>query len=164
MAQAGPLDELASARVDLLRGQIAFASGLGSDAPPLLLKAAKRLESLNLDLARETYLSAWIAALFAGRFAGADDLTEVSRAARGLATVHSLQPAALVLDALTLLVTDGPIAAAPALRRVARIFASDSISAEDEIRWGWLAQAAASAVWDDVGWRAMPGAASPARS
>ena len=155
MAQAGPLDELASARVDLLRGQIAFASGLGSDAPPLLLKAAKRLESLNLDLARETYLSAWIAALFAGRFAGAGDLTEVSRAARGLATVHSLQPAALVLDALTLLVTDGPIAAAPALRQVARVFASDSISAEDEIRWGWLAQAAASALWDDVGWRAM---------
>ena len=155
MAQAGPLDELASARVDLLRGQIAFASGLGSDAPPLLLKAAKRLESLNLDLARETYLNAWMAALFAGRFAGAGDLTEVSRAARGLATVQSPQPAALVLDALTLLVTDGPTAAAPALRQVVRVFASDSISAEEEIRWGWLAQAAASAVWDDVGWRAM---------
>src|SRR5690349_22432775 len=30
---SGPLDELASARVDLLRGQVAFASGLGSDAP-----------------------------------------------------------------------------------------------------------------------------------
>ena len=29
-AEAGPLDEFASARVDLLRGQIAFASGLGS--------------------------------------------------------------------------------------------------------------------------------------
>jgi DNA-binding CsgD family transcriptional regulator len=155
MAQAGSLDELTSARVDLLRGQIAFASGLSSEAPPLLLKAAKRLESLNLDLARETYLSAWMAALFAGRFAGAGDLTEVSRAARGLATVHSPQPAALVLDALTLLVTDGPLAAAPALRQVARVFASDSISAEEEIRWGWLAQAAASAVWDDVGWRAM---------
>jgi DNA-binding CsgD family transcriptional regulator len=155
MAQAGSLDELASARVDLLRGQIAFASGLGSDAPPLLLKAAKRLESLDLDLARETYLSAWMAALFAGRFAGAGDLTEVSRAARGLCADHSPQPAALVLDALTLLVTDGPIAAAPALRQVARVFASETISAEEELRWGWLAQAAASALWDDVGWRAM---------
>ena len=69
-AEAGTLDEFASARVDLLRGQIAFASGLGSDAPPLLLKAAKRLEPLSLELARETYLSAWMAALFAGRFAG----------------------------------------------------------------------------------------------
>src|SRR5580700_4994560 len=123
MAQAGSLDELASARVDLLRGQIAFASGLSSDAPPLLLKAAKRLESLDLDLARETYLSAWMAALFAGRFAGAGDLMEVSRAARGLCAVHSPQPAALVLDALTMLVTDGPAAAAPALREVARVFA-----------------------------------------
>ena len=46
-AEAGPLDELQSARVDLLRGEIVFASGLGSDAPPLLLKAAKRLEPLD---------------------------------------------------------------------------------------------------------------------
>ena len=83
-AEAGPLDEFASARVDLLRGQIAFASGLGSDAPPLLLKAAKRLEPLDLDLARETYLSAWIAAMFAGQLAGAGDLAEVSSAARAL--------------------------------------------------------------------------------
>ena len=87
-AAAGPLDELQSARLDLLRGQIAFASNPGRDAPPLLLKAAKRLESLDLELARETYLSAWMAALFAGRFAGAGDLLEVSRAARGLRLAH----------------------------------------------------------------------------
>jgi AAA ATPase domain len=83
-AVAGPLDEFASARVDLLRGQIAFASGLGSDAPPLLLKAAKRLEPLNRELARATYLSAWMAAAFAGHLAGPSDLLEVSRAARAL--------------------------------------------------------------------------------
>ncbi len=154
-AEAGTLDEFQSARVDLLRGQIAFASGLGSDAPPLLLKAAKRLEPLDLELARETYLSAWMAALFAGRFAGAGDLMEVSRAARSLRSDHSSRPVALVLDALTLLVTDGPTAAAPALRQAASVFASASISAEEGIRWGWLAQAAASAVWDDVRWRAM---------
>jgi len=154
-AEAGTLDEFQSARVDLLRGQIAFASGLGSDAPSLLLKAAKRLEPLDLELARETYLSAWMAALFAGRFAGAGDLMEVSRAARSLRSDHSSRPVALVLDALTLLVTDGPTAAAPALRQAASVFASASISAEEGIRWGWLAQAAASAVWDDVRWRAM---------
>jgi DNA-binding CsgD family transcriptional regulator len=96
-----------------------------------------------------------MAALFAGRFAGAGDLMEVSRAARGLCAVHSPQPAALVLDALTMLVTDGPAAAAPALRQVARVFAGDGVSTEEELRWGWLAQAAASALWDDVPWRAM---------
>jgi len=154
-AEAGTLDEFASARVDLLRGQIAFASGLGSDAPPLLLKAAKRLEPLSLELARETYLSAWMAALFAGRFAGAGDLLEVSRAARGLAPTHSARPVDLVLDGLTLLVTDGPTAAAPALRQAASVFASADITAEEELRWGWFAQGAASAVWDDDRWRAM---------
>ena len=56
MAEAGPLDELQGAQADLLRGQVAFASGLYSDAPALLLKAARRLEPLDLDLARETYL------------------------------------------------------------------------------------------------------------
>jgi len=154
-AEAGPLDEFASARVDLLRGQLAFASGPGSDAPPLLLKAAKRLESLDLELARETYLSAWMAALFAGRFAGAGDLLEVSRAARGLRPADRPRPVDLVLDGLTLLVTDGPTAAAVTLRRAASAFAGADISVEEALRWGWLAQAAASAVWDDERWRAM---------
>jgi len=54
MAEAGPLDELQAGRADLLHGQATFASGLGSDAAPLLLKAAKRLEQLDLRLARKT--------------------------------------------------------------------------------------------------------------
>jgi len=160
-AEAGPLDELASARVDLLRGQVMFASGPGSDAPPLLLKAAKRLESLDLGAARETYLTAWMAALFAGRLAGGGDLLEVSRAARTLPPpADPPRPVDLVLDGLTGLVTDGPAAAAPALRRAVDTFSGtgitgSSVSAEEELRWGWLAQAAASALWDDDASRAM---------
>ena len=50
-AEGGPLDEVHRARLDLLRGQIAFVYRPGSDAPPLLLKAAQRLESLDLALA-----------------------------------------------------------------------------------------------------------------
>jgi hypothetical protein len=61
-AETGPLDEFQRARVDLLRAHVAFASGLGSDAPLLLLKAARELEPFDLDLARETYLAAWGAA------------------------------------------------------------------------------------------------------
>ena len=151
-----PLDELASARADLLRGQITFASGLGSDAPPLLLKAAKRLEPLDLALARETYLTAWMAALFAGRLAGAGDLLEVSRAASALpAPTDPPRPVNLVLDGLALLVTDGPTAAAPILRHVVSAFASPGMSAGEGLRWGWFAQAAASALWDDDAWHAM---------
>jgi DNA-binding CsgD family transcriptional regulator len=154
-AEAGPLDELGSARVDLLRGQVAFASGLGSDAPPLLLKAARRLEPLDLDLARETYMSAWMAALFAGRFAGAGDLLTVSRAARALPRpAYPPRLVDLLLDGLTLLVTDGPAAAAPVLRQGAATFASGDISVEEGLRWGWMAQAACT-LWDDDGWRAI---------
>jgi tetratricopeptide (TPR) repeat protein len=154
-AETGPRDDFQSALVDLLRGQIAFASSQGSDAPTLLLKAAKRLESLNLDLARETYVSAWMAALFAGRFAGAGDLLAVSRAARALPRpAHPLGLVDLVLDGLALLVTDGPTAATPILRQVASAFASKDISIEEGLRWGWMTQAAC-VLWDDDGWHAM---------
>src|SRR4051795_166904 len=63
IAESGPLDELQRAQVDLLRAQIAFALSPGRDAPPLLLKAAKRLEPLDQTLARETYLEALTAVL-----------------------------------------------------------------------------------------------------
>src|SRR5918997_1126591 len=65
-AEGGPLDELGRARVDLLRAEVAFAQNRGGDAPLLLLAAARRLERLDVALARRTYLEAWGAALFAG--------------------------------------------------------------------------------------------------
>jgi DNA-binding CsgD family transcriptional regulator len=152
--EAGPLDEFQNARVDWLRGQIAFASGLGSDAPPLLLKAAKRLEPLNLDLARETYVDAWQAAFFAGYLAGAGDLLEISRAARALPPpAHPPRPVDLVLDGFALLVTDGPAAAAPVLRQATCAFASPDIPDEEILRWGFIATVADEALWDDEGWR-----------
>jgi len=88
-----------------------FASGLGSDVSPLLLKAAKQLEPLNPDLARETYPTAWTVASFARRLAGAGDPPEVSHAAR------APLPVDLILGGLARVVTDGPTAAAPTLRR-----------------------------------------------
>jgi DNA-binding CsgD family transcriptional regulator len=155
-AETGPLNELQSARVDLLRGEIVFASGLGSDAPPLLLKAAERLKPLDAGLARETYLTAWIAALFAGRLAGAGDLLEVCRAARAIpAPPDPPHPADLVLAGLAVVVTDGPAVAAPTLRRALRAFHDADMTMAEELRWGWFAQAAASALWDDDTWRAM---------
>src|SRR6266700_2022270 len=150
--EAGRLDELQSARMDLLRGQIAFASGPGADAPALLLKAAKRLEPLNIDMARQTYLNAWVAAPLAGRLAGAGDLLEVSRAVRALPPARSPRPADLLLDGLALLVTDGPAAAAPVLRQAVTAFAGGDISREEGLASGWLA---ASVLGDDDAGRAI---------
>ena len=67
VAERGPLDDIQRAQLDLLRAQISFASDRGSDAPSLLLKAAQRLERLDVRRARETYLDALTAAISAGR-------------------------------------------------------------------------------------------------
>jgi hypothetical protein len=80
--EAGPLDELGRARIDLLHAEIVFAQSRGSDAPLLLLQAARKLAPLDVRLARHTYLDAWGAALFAGHLASAGGgLLDVSRAA-----------------------------------------------------------------------------------
>jgi len=156
-AGAEPLEELQSARVDLLRGYVAFASGMGSEAPPLLLKAARRLEPLDLDLARQACLDAWLAAVFAGRLAPAEaTLLEVSRAARRLPPpADPAGQAGLVLDALTLLVTDGPASAAPALRTAMDAFTGADVTAEERLRLSTFAEGAAIALWDLDTWRAL---------
>jgi DNA-binding CsgD family transcriptional regulator len=148
-AEAGPLDEFQRARVDLLRGHVAFASASLSDAPPLLLKAARQFEPFDLGLARETYLTAWGAAFVtAGRAAGRGVLLEICRAVRALPPrPDGPLPLDLLLDGLALLTTDGHAAATPTLQRAARALAD--ISVEDVLRWGWMATAASNAVWDN---------------
>jgi DNA-binding CsgD family transcriptional regulator len=154
MAEAGPLDELQGVRTDWLRGQIAFASGPGNDAPTLLLKAAKRLEPLDPGLARETYLDAWQAALFAGHLADAGDLEEVSRTARSLPPPEGPPRAAdLLLDGLAVLVTDGPAAAAPVLRQAIGTFADPDVPVAERLRWSWWVPVASLPLWDSEGYR-----------
>ena len=156
MAVARPLDELQQARAALLRGQIAFASGGGSDAPALLMKAAEQLEPLDAALARETYLDAWLAAMFAGRFAGAGDLHEVSRAARSAPSPPGApRPSDLLLDGLAVLVTEGRAQAAPLLRRAAQVFAEEEITMAERLRWSFLAVIAAIMVWDEQCWHTI---------
>ena len=150
------LDELASARVDLLCGQIAFASSAGSDAPVLLLKAAKRLERLDVALARQTYLEAWTAAYFAGQFAGAGGIYEVARAARSAPLPAGVPRSSdLLLDGLAVLVSEGRASAASLLRRAARAFAEDEVTVDEGMRWGLLAGVAAVMLWDEESWYAV---------
>jgi DNA-binding CsgD family transcriptional regulator len=147
-AEAGSLDELGRARVELLRGQIAFASSTGSEAPALLLNAARQLESLDPAVARETYLDAWAAAWFAGRFARAGTLEEVSRAAIAAPQPSSApRPSDLLLDGLSVLVIEGRAAAAAKLSQAVSVFAQGDIAAR--LRWGWLATTATWTLWDD---------------
>jgi DNA-binding CsgD family transcriptional regulator len=154
-AETAALDELQRARVDLLRGQVASASA-GTEAPGQLLKAARRLEPLDAGLARETYLDAWGAALFAGRLASGGDLLEVSRAARTAPRPTSPpHPSDLLLDGLAQLITEGLAAAAPVLRRAVGAFRGEEISVDKGLQWGVLASSAAVELWDFESWDAV---------
>jgi len=112
-AGEGPVDALHRARVQLLRAQITFASGHGLESGPLLLEAARRLEPLDLDLARDTYLEAIVASQFAGRFGrfagpgGTDALAGVSQAARAAPTPDRRRKRDVLLDGIAVLFTDG---------------------------------------------------------
>jgi DNA-binding CsgD family transcriptional regulator len=156
-AEADATGDLQRARVEQLRGQIEWASVAGRDAPVLLLRAARRLESLDAGLARETYLYAWVAASLAGPLAGPGGLLlEVSRAARTAPPPAAApRPCDLLLDGLTTMVTHGHAAAEPTLRRAVDAFLDDQVSGEEWLQWGILAQMATMAVWDFDGWVRM---------
>src|SRR3954463_7861945 len=156
LAEASTPDELQAAHVELLRGQIAFASSMGPTAPPLLLKAAQRLERLDPELARDTYLDAWGAAFFAGRLASAGSLVEVSRAAKSAPrSTRPLRASELMLDGLSTLAIEGRAAAAPLLRRAMAAFADEASPGQENFRWGWLTTISAKLVWDEDSWHTV---------
>jgi DNA-binding CsgD family transcriptional regulator len=148
-AETGDVRDFTPARVHLLRGQIAFAARRGSDAPPLLLKAARELEAVDLPLARATYLDALAAALFAGRLARGASALQVAQAVRGAPPAPKPLPAGdLLLRGLALAITDGPSVGAPVLKQALQALRDDDIATEEGIRWHWLAGLAAAFIWD----------------
>ncbi|GAA4203094.1 AAA family ATPase [Microbispora amethystogenes] len=130
-------------RAGVLRGQIAFASGGGTEAIALLLDAADRLEPGNPRLARETYLTAWGMAVSVG---DQEALMAVSRSVRNLSSPDRPGPLDLLLDGFALLVTEGRASAAATLRQAAKELID--IPAADVLRWGWVATGASAAIWD----------------
>jgi DNA-binding CsgD family transcriptional regulator len=154
VADRGPLDDLQRAQLDVLLGRIAFAGNRGNDASPLMLKAASRLEHVDLKLAHETYLDALIAALFAGRLAVDANLQVVAVAARAAPRSDGAVPASeLLLDGLALLVTDGWTAGTPVLKEAIEAFrADDDVGVDEQLRWSWVAGGAAGVIWDYENW------------
>jgi DNA-binding CsgD family transcriptional regulator len=149
VAERGPLDELQRGRTQLLQGMAAYAMRRGSDAPPLLLRAAKTLETLDPRLARDTYLDAWCAALFAGKLASVGSLYHLSAEVRqARPAAEPARPSDLLLDGFALLLTEGRAAATPFLQRASAGFAGQDAAAEEVLRWGWLATVGAVVVWD----------------
>jgi DNA-binding CsgD family transcriptional regulator len=165
-AEIGPLSELDRARVQRMRAQVAFALRRGSDAPPLLLRAAQRLAPLDAELARQTYLEALVAAIYAGRLGRGQEAGEVARAARlappappGTAPPGTEPPgteppgtephAELLLRGLAIRLSEGYLAAAPLLKEALRRYR------EQPPELDWLSVSynlVAMDLWDDQTW------------
>ena len=127
VAEACPLDDLQRAGLTRLRAEIVFALRRGSDAPPLLLDAAKQLEPLDIGSAREAYLEALGAAIFAGRLNGRVGPSEVAAAARSAAPGRQPpRPTDLLLDGLAKRFTQGYVAGVAPLRDALDAFRQDA--------------------------------------
>jgi DNA-binding CsgD family transcriptional regulator len=145
----GPIDELQHAQMNLVSAQLAFVSSRGNEAPPLLLAAAQRLEPLDPDLARETYLDAFSAAQFAGRLNGGIT-AELARAVRNSPRRIDAGASAgeLMLEAFAEL-TDDYASAVPIGRQALARLRGDTGPTQDRPRWLWQGCVLALELWDD---------------
>ncbi|TML97245.1 MAG: LuxR family transcriptional regulator [Actinobacteria bacterium] len=160
-AELTPLDEVQRAQLQLLRAQIVFVFGRGSDGPAVLVDAARRLEALDPAVARETYLGALGAAMYAGRVDADSGVLEVAEAARA-APVAAQPPRStdLVLDGLARRCTEGPNAGVPPLRLALEAVMSEALDGHAEImRWLLLSPIVQSMtvfeLWDDDAFHAL---------
>ncbi|WP_410638960.1 helix-turn-helix transcriptional regulator [Amycolatopsis sp. lyj-346] len=136
-AASGPPDAGRAAEAGHLRGQIAFDQRRGGDAARLLLRAAGQLVPLDVNRARETYLEALAAALWAG--ADRSVLAAAAEASRAAPPAHEPPRAVdLVLDALATRFTDGYQAASPLLTKALAAVRGLDAGTEDPARVLWL--------------------------
>jgi DNA-binding CsgD family transcriptional regulator len=151
IAQTGPLGESDRAGLQHLRGQTALDLRRPGEALPLLLDAARRLESFNAGLARNTHLEALRAASVAGRLGG--EMAHAAKAAR-TAPRPDGQPRAvdLLLDGLAIRFTDGYTASASTLKRALSAVSDEGAHAGQDVRWPWLARRVAPDLFADDAW------------
>ncbi|MGH3208131.1 MAG: AAA family ATPase [Trebonia sp.] len=150
IASAGPLDDLGQAQAQHLRAQVAFDLRRGSDAPLLLLSAARALERVDPERAQEAYLEALVAAIYASSLAGGTDAADVALAARSAPVGPGPLPARqLLLQGLATRLIDGYAAAAPMLTRALRAYRAG----ERQLDWLCVAyNLAAMDLWDGQAW------------
>ena len=153
IAERGPLDDSQRAQLDVLRARVSFGSDRGSDAPTLLLRAARRLEPIDRGEARNTYLDAITAAAFASQLAGESNAREVATLALAAPRpVGARRAVDDLLDGLALMITRGPTAGTPVLQQAVDAFCGVDVSDEERLRWSWLAGRMAGFIWDYNSW------------
>ncbi|MEF9887291.1 AAA family ATPase [Streptomyces sp. P9-A4] len=156
MAEAGPLDDLQRATVATLRARMAFDRNRDDAAVEKLLGAARLMAPLDTFAARETFLEAFAAAVFVGRFAPADRMRDIAETACALnPTPPGPRPLDLLLDGLTAQVRHGYVAAVPDLRRAVDVYRGGAGADAYDVGQLWAACGPAMDLWDDAAWREL---------
>ncbi|WP_250034450.1 helix-turn-helix transcriptional regulator [Paractinoplanes maris] len=158
VAETGPPDPLRSAQLQRLRGLVAADRQLFTESVPLLMKAARMLTPLDLELARQTHLDAVLASVGAGDLGAPDGVRRAAEAAQAAPRLPGPPRLLdLMLDAHAAWPISGHAGAAPAMIR-----AIELLHELDTDAHGWLAiasergpSAMALEVWDFESWRAF---------
>ena len=175
IAELGQLSDLQKAQVARLRAQMEFARSRGGDTGAArlvepaaqLLNAAKRLEPLDDGLARETYLEALAAAMYAGRLGEPGALVSVAEAA--LAAVGRVptphRPIDLLLSGMANRIVGGMSAGCDPIRTALQLMCTQAQQADGQaLRWMSLGlaivqESATGELWDDAIYRQLATAA-----
>ena len=171
IAELAPLSDLQRAKAARLHAQMEFARsrGGGTGAPRLidssvqLLSAAKQLETLDDALARETYLEALAAVMYAGRLGNPRVLADVADSARAaVGRVPKLErPVDLLLSGMADRITGGGSSGSDAIRSALELMCSNEEQNDGQaLRWMSLGLAivqetAAGELWDDELWHQL---------
>ena len=145
VAEAGPLGELGRAQAEWLRAQIIFVRTDGRDGTVQLLRAAQRLDPLDRDLARATYVDAMRAAGLSG------DTPEAGRRLRALSLSQPPDATELLLHGYGVYVTEGFPHGVDVLAQAIDAFVSAPVTGDENIRALEAAASAARALQDGTG-------------
>ncbi len=171
IAELAPLSDLQRAQAGRLRAKMEFARHRGGDtrAPRLidsaaqLLSAAKQLDTVDDALARETYLEALAAVMYAGRLGEPGALADVAEAARAAIRRESKleRPIDLLLSGMANRIA-GELSASSGLLRTALELMCDSAEQNGGQALHWMSlglaivqESAAGELWDDAIWHQL---------
>jgi DNA-binding CsgD family transcriptional regulator len=125
VAEAGPLGSRQRAQAELVRARATSAATHASRAAGLLVAAARRLEPLDPETARDTYLEALDAGFRTARLTAGTGPADVARAARGAPRRRPPRAADLLLDGWAAVLTQGYRSGARVLQRAVAEFCRD---------------------------------------
>jgi DNA-binding CsgD family transcriptional regulator len=145
------LQKRQGAQLEQLLAQAVVAQRGGGVGASMLMRAAKRLEQLDVHLAREAHLAAFEAAIHAGHLSIDTPVSQAAFAARAAPpTTQPPQAHDLLLDGLAALVSDGDAVAVPVLKQAIR-----NLEGGGGTRWLSLGAGIATDLWDDDAARAL---------